>query len=98
SMSMSPRRIVLEGPDGPLSAIEVPWGEQVTVPLHVKDARVRSGIVAPDTVTRVAAAAAPLAALTSPLTRAAAPLLNKLVDRLPEGPDEDARGQAKVLV
>jgi short subunit dehydrogenase-like uncharacterized protein len=98
SASMSPRRLVVDGPDGQLSAIEVPWGEQVTVPLHVKDAKVRSGIVAPDAVTRAAAATAPLAALVTPLARAAGPLLNKLVDRLPEGPDEDGRGKAQALV
>lgn len=98
SASVTPRRIVLQGPDGPLSAVQVPWGEQVTVPLHVPNARVRSGIVAPDAFTRAAAFAAPVAALTSPLTRAAAPLLHKLVDRMKEGPDEQTRGNAQSLV
>ena len=96
--AMSPRRIVVEGPDGPLSAVEVPWGEQVTVPLHVPGAKVRSGIVAPDALTRAAALAAPLAALSTPLTRAAGPVLNKLVDRMKEGPDERTRGKAQALV
>jgi short subunit dehydrogenase-like uncharacterized protein len=96
--SMTPRRIVLDGPDGPLSAVEVPWGEQVTVPLHVPSARVRSGIVAPDAFTRAAAIAAPVAPLMSPLTRAATPLLNRLVERMKEGPDEQARGKAGALV
>jgi short subunit dehydrogenase-like uncharacterized protein len=96
--SLTPRRIVLDGPDGPMSAVEVPWGEQVTVPLHVPGARVRSGIVAPDAFTRAAALAAPVVALTSPLTRAAAPLLNKLVDRMKEGPDDETRGKAESLV
>ena len=98
SASLTPRRIVVEGPDGPLSAVEVPWGERVTVPLHVPGAQVRSGIVAPDAFTRAAALAAPLAALTNPLTRAATPLLNKLVDRMKEGPDEETRGKAESLV
>jgi short subunit dehydrogenase-like uncharacterized protein len=96
--SMTPRRIVVEGPDGPLSAVHVPWGEQVTVPLHVPGARVRSGIVAPDAFTRAAALAAPLAPLAAPLTRAAGPLLNKLVDRMKEGPDDETRGKAEALV
>jgi short subunit dehydrogenase-like uncharacterized protein len=96
--SLTPRRIVVEGPDGPLSAVEVPWGEQVTVPLHVPKARVRSGIVAPDALTRAAALAAPVAPLMSPLTRAAAPLLNRLVERMQEGPDEETRGKAGALV
>jgi hypothetical protein len=88
----------VEGPTGPLSAIEVPWGEQVTVPLHVPGARVRSGIVAPDRLTRVAEFAAPLAHLTSPLARAASPLLHRLVDRMKEGPDDATRGKAEALV
>lgn len=96
--SLTPRRIVVQGPDGPMSAVEVPWGEHVTVPLHVPGARVRSGIVAPDAFTRAAALAAPLAQLTSPLTKAASPLLNKLVDRMKEGPDEETRGKAHALV
>jgi short subunit dehydrogenase-like uncharacterized protein len=96
--SLTPRRIVVDGPDGPMSAVEVPWGEQVTVPLHVPGAQVRSGIVAPDAFTRAAALAAPVVALTSPLTRAAAPLLNKLVDRMKEGPDDETRGKAESLV
>jgi short subunit dehydrogenase-like uncharacterized protein len=96
--SMTPSRIVVEGPDGPLSAVELPWGEHVTVPLHVPGARVRSGIVAPDAFTRAAALAAPLASLTTPLTRAATPLLNKLVDRMKEGPDDETRGNAQALV
>jgi short subunit dehydrogenase-like uncharacterized protein len=98
SASLTPRRIVVEGPTGPLSAIEVPWGEQVTVPLHVPGARVRSGIVAPDGFTRVADFAAPLAHLTNPLARAASPLLHRMVDRMKEGPDEATRGKAEALV
>lgn len=98
SAVLSPRRIVVDGPDGPMSAVEVPWGEHVSVPLHVPDARVRSGIVAPEVLTRAAALAAPVAALTFPLTRAAAPLLAKLVDRMKEGPDEESRGDATALV
>ncbi|MDT7537572.1 MAG: hypothetical protein QOI82_1157 [Actinomycetota bacterium] len=98
SAALTPSRIVVEGPDGPLSAVEVPWGERVTVPLHVPGAQVRSGIVAPDAFTRAAALAAPLAVLTNPLTRAATPLLNKLVDRMKEGPDEETRGKAESLV
>lgn len=96
--SMTLRRLVVEGPDGPLPAVEVPWGEQVTVPLHVPGARVRSGIVGPDAFTRAAALAAPLAPLTTPLTRAVTPLLNKLVDRMKEGPDDETRGKSQALV
>jgi short subunit dehydrogenase-like uncharacterized protein len=96
--SLTPRRIVVEGPDGPLSAVEVPWGEQLTVPLHAPAARVRNGMVAPDALTRAAAIAAPVAPLMSPLTRAASPLLLRLVDRMKEGPDEETRGKGSALV
>jgi short subunit dehydrogenase-like uncharacterized protein len=95
---LAPGRIAFEGPDGPLAAVVVPWGEQVTVPLHVPGARVRSGIAAPDLVTRAAAASAPLAPLLAPLTRLAAPLVGRLAERLPEGPADDVRGQAEALV
>jgi hypothetical protein len=90
--------MVIDGPDGPLSAIEVPWGEQVTVPLHQPGAKVRTGLGAPDGVARVAALAAPAAALTAPLMRAAAPLLSRLVERMEEGPDAETRGMAESLV
>lgn len=96
--ALTPRRIVVDGPNGPLSAVEVPWGEHVCVPLHVPGARVRSGIVAPAAFTRAAALAAPLAPLASSLTRAAGPLLNRLVDRMKEGPEDDVRGRACALV
>lgn len=98
SASLNPRRMTVEGPDGPLSAIEVPWGEHVTVPLHVPGARVRSGLVAPDTMTRAIGRAAPVLRLATPLTRLAVPLLRRAADRLPEGPDEATRGRADALV
>lgn len=98
SARLTPRRITMDGPDGPLSAVEVPWGEHVTVPLHVPGARVRSGIVMADAATRVAAAAAPLAPLVQPLTRLGGPLMNRLVERLPEGPSAEVRGRAEALV
>ena len=98
SAALRPRRITMDGPDGPLSAVEVPWGEHVTVPLHVPGATVRSGIVMNDTVTRVAAAIGPAAPLLAPLTRLSAPLLNRLADRLPEGPEEQVRSRAEALV
>jgi len=96
--TMNPRRITMDGPQGPLSAIEVPWGEQVTVPLHVPGVRVRSGIVAPDAMTRVADVAAPLAPLLKPLTSLARPLLERLVERLPEGPTDEVRARAQATV
>lgn len=98
SSRLTPRRMVVEGPDGPLSAIEVPWGEQVTVPLHQPGAKVRTGLGAPDGFARAAALAAPVASLTAPLMRAAAPLLSRIVERMEEGPDAETRGKAESLV
>jgi len=96
--TLVPRRLSCTGPDGPLSAVEVPWGELVTVPRHVPGARVRTGLVAPDLATRVAAAAAPLSPLIGALTKATAPLLDRLAQRLPEGPADAVRGRAEALV
>jgi short subunit dehydrogenase-like uncharacterized protein len=98
SMSVRPRRMVVQGPSGPLSAIEVPWGEQVTVPLHQPGARVRTGLGVPEGFARAAAFAAPLAPLAGPLMRVAQPLLQRLVERMDEGPDDEARGKAESLV
>jgi short subunit dehydrogenase-like uncharacterized protein len=98
SAAVMPRRMVVDGPDGPLAAIEVPWGEQVTVPLHLPGATVHTGLVAPDRLARVVAVAAPIAPYTAPVTRAAAPLLARLVERMKEGPDVQARGKAEALI
>jgi short subunit dehydrogenase-like uncharacterized protein len=96
--TLVPHRLTCTGPDGPLSAIEVPWGEEVTVPRHVPGARVRTGLVAPDVVTRVAAATAPLSPLLTALTKASAPLLDRLAARLPEGPRDEVRSRAEATV
>lgn len=98
SARLRPRRIVLEGPDGPVTGIEVPWGEQVTVPLHVPGARVRTGIGAGRLASRAASVVGPVVPFLSPLSALAAPLLSRAVDRLPEGPPPERRGQAEALV
>ncbi len=99
SASMNPRSMLVDGPDGPINAVQVPWGEQVTVPLHVPGVAVRTGIAAPRGVTRVADVLAPAAGFWSgPLLRLGRPLLDRLVERLPEGPTDEARGAAQALV
>jgi short subunit dehydrogenase-like uncharacterized protein len=90
SSSVKPRRMVVDGPSGPLSAIEVPWGEQVTVPLHQPGAKVRTGLGVPDGFARGAALAAPVAPVAGPLMRAA--------QRMKEGPDDQTRAKAESLV
>ncbi len=98
SATMNPRRMVIDGPDGPISAVQVPWGEEVTVPMHLPGARVRTGIATPDAVARVADVLAPVAGLTGPLLRLGRPLLERLVERLPEGPTDEVRSAAQALV
>lgn len=98
SARVRPRRLVLQGPDGPVTGVEVPWGEQVTVPLHVPGARVRTGVGAGELVSRASSVVGPVVPLLQPLSRLAQPLLDRAVDRLPEGPPADKRGQAEALV
>ena len=98
SARVSPRRLVVRGPNGPLSAVQVPWGEDVTVPLHVPGARVRTGLAAPAGLTRVLDVLAPGAVVTGPLLRLARPLLRRAVERLPEGPTDQVRAAAQALV
>jgi short subunit dehydrogenase-like uncharacterized protein len=87
-------RLVVAGEDGPVTAVRLPWGEEVTVPLHVPGARVRTGVAAPGWLTRVAQAAGPVSPYTSGLTRLAKPWLLRRAGRLPEGPSEADRARA----
>lgn len=87
-------RLVVTGEDGPVPAVQLPWGEELTVPLRVPGARVRTGVAAPGWLTRVTQAVGPATPYTAPLTRLAKPLLERWVDRLPEGPSETDRGRA----
>ncbi|MBV9486054.1 MAG: NAD(P)H-binding protein [Frankiaceae bacterium] len=85
------RRTEIEGH----SAINLPWGENLTIPLWAPDTVVECAVTAP----RVAAAVAPLAgSATGPLMRLTAPLVRRLVERLPEGPAEDVRANARTRV
>jgi short subunit dehydrogenase-like uncharacterized protein len=101
-LSVRPRRIALEGPDGSVSGVEVPWGELLTVPLHVPDATVRTGLATPRLVSRAADALAPAVPVAAPLARSlaglATPLLDRLIDRMPEGPPPQQRARAHGLV
>lgn len=94
--SVSPQfgRLVIAGEHGPVSAVKLPWGEELTVPMHQPKATIRTGVGAPDWVTKAAGASGPLSGLISPLSKAAKPLLSRWVDRLPEGPADDVRAKA----
>lgn len=90
-----PRKLSVDAPEGQLSAIEVPWGEQLTVPLHLPLARVKTAIVVRRPVATVLGAVAPAGPLLSPLLGLAQPALMRLADRLPEGPSEDVRRRSR---
>ena len=94
--SMRPHlgRLLVAGEDGPVTAVRLPWGEELTVPLHQPQAIVRTGVAAPGWVTRVTQAVGPVAPYTAPLSRLAKPLLTRWVDRLPEGPTDSERTSA----
>jgi short subunit dehydrogenase-like uncharacterized protein len=85
------RRTEVEGQP----AVQLPWGEDFTVPRWAPGAVVSCALVAP----RVAAMIAPLAGpATGPMVRVSAPLLRRIVDRLPEGPDEQTRAATSTRV
>ncbi|MCU1588096.1 MAG: Saccharopine dehydrogenase [Frankiales bacterium] len=88
-------RLVVAGEDRPVPAVRLPWGEEVTVPFHQPLATVRTGVGAPDWLTRVSQAAAPVSSWSGPLIRATRPLLNRWAERLPEGPSDTTRGSAR---
>ena len=76
--------------EGAPPAMTLPWGEQWTVPLHQPQATVRTGFAAPGWAATLGGVVAPLAVPALRLTR---PLLDRLVERMPEGPSEAARGE-----
>jgi short subunit dehydrogenase-like uncharacterized protein len=85
------RRTQVEG----RAAVELPWGETLTVPQWAPQATVSCAVTLP----RVATMVAPLAgAATGPLMRASAPLLRRLIDRMPDGPPEAVRAGARTRV
>lgn len=94
--SLTPQlgRLVIAGEQGPVSAVKLPWGEELTVPLHQPKAVIRTGVGAPDWVTQVTKAVGPLSRGLAPLSRAAKPLMTRFADRLPEGPTDAARSKA----
>jgi short subunit dehydrogenase-like uncharacterized protein len=74
-------------------AVALPWGELVTVPLHQPQAVVRTGIGAPALAARAAAVVGPVTPFAQKGLKLATPLLSKLVERMPEGPSDEARGK-----
>jgi len=85
------RRTSIEG----RPALELPWGEELTVPRWAPGSVVTCAITAP----RLFAAVAPLTGpMTGPAMRVAAPVLRRVIQRLPEGPSESARQRTTTRV
>jgi short subunit dehydrogenase-like uncharacterized protein len=78
---------------GERTALEIPWGERVTVPRHVRGADVATVVGLPGL-----AVLGPLVGLGARLTRLAAPLAAPIVERLPEGPSERVRRRSRFTV
>jgi short subunit dehydrogenase-like uncharacterized protein len=87
-------RLVVAGEDGPVPAVRVPWGEEVTVPLHLPGVAVRTGVGAPGWATRVTQAIGPVSPYTGGLMRLVQPRVQRWAERLPEGPSVADRGRA----
>lgn len=73
--------------------LQIPWGEEVTVPRHVAGADVATVVSLPGL-----AVMAPLIPLAVQAARLALPLAGPIVDRLPEGPPESLRRRARFTV
>ena len=78
-------------PSGDKDVVEIPWGEQLTVPRHVPGATVVAGVVAPPLV-------GPALSLAAGAMRLVAPALEPLVDLLPEGPPAARRRRASFTI
>ncbi|MDQ6649949.1 MAG: NAD(P)H-binding protein [Actinomycetota bacterium] len=95
---LSGRRLRIEFPDGTRTAVEIPWGEQVTVPRHAPGARVASGIVVPQAAANAVSLMAPLLSLSRPVLPLLAAAVRPLVERRPEGPSEQVRAAARFRI
>jgi short subunit dehydrogenase-like uncharacterized protein len=85
------RRTEIEG----RPAIQLPWGEDLTIPRWAPGAVVHCALTAPRIATLVAPMAGPA---TGPMLKIGAPLLRRLAKRMPEGPSDDVRASASTRV
>ena len=93
SVSTTSRALQVRFPEGERTLVELPWGENVTVPRHQPGAEVHVGVVAP-----AAGVVAPVLGPASAVLRRVAPALETLAERLPEGPSAERRGRTAVRV
>ena len=96
---IAPRFLSIDGPDREVSGIEFPFGEQLTVSLHLPLAHVRTGIILGNrSVARAVGAASPAFRLTGPTIGLLSPVLSRLAERLPEGPTDEVRRRARYRI
>lgn len=89
--SLSPSTRTVRFPDREATAIQVSWGEALTVPRHQPGADVWIGAVVPSYLAGVAPAGVRL-------FQRAAPLLARAASHLPEGPSPAARQRARFRI
>jgi short subunit dehydrogenase-like uncharacterized protein len=76
-------------------ALQVPLGDLLTTGHWAGDATVTANVV----VSKAARAIAPMMGpATGPMLKLGAPLLRRMVERMPEGPTDEMRASAKVIV
>jgi short subunit dehydrogenase-like uncharacterized protein len=121
-VSLAPRVRQVPFPDGDRPAIDVPWGETLTIPRWLPAAEVVTCVTLAGTVGQLGSAAAgfgrslgdspaaaagrravevalrPALGAAVAISRRAAPLLSRLLDRMPEGPQEGRRAQTSFTV
>ncbi len=89
------RATTVQTAHGRRPAVVLPWGENVLVPHRLPGVAVEAAALVPRPVALAAQVTAPA---TPAFLRLSAPLLRRLVDRLPDGPSDDRRGAAAVQV
>ena len=102
-MDLSFRSSQVPFPDGPLSVLEVFWGERITVPRWAPSASVVTGLVmGSGRMTNWLAPAAPALSAMLGIARSASrplfPFVRRFVDRLPEGPADDVRSRSAFTI
>lgn len=97
-MRFAPRRVLIDFPGGTRSAVTVPWGEEVTVPRFLPGVNVRTVHVVPSLVAHGLGAVGPALPLAAPLLKVARPVLERLVEHLPEGPPQTVGGPLETQV
>ena len=91
SARVSARALRVRFPSGVRDLVELPWGEQLTVPRHLPGVKVAAGMVSFPVV-------APALGVLAGALRAVAPVAERLVDLLPEGPTASRRERTTFTV